>query len=446
MIGSLFKFRLFRPSRDRFSPRGGKNKKRTRQIAVFLVVILISSCFGFLAGMVASGYYYSEIKSFLSDLNAPLSEPLLTPPDQQTPSSSYTPQSSQEQAVVQAVNQVSPAVVSIVITKDVPIIEKYYSNPFGEFFGQEFEFQIPQYREGETEKKEIGGGTGFIISSEGMILTNKHVVRDEKADYTVFTNDGQKFPAEVLAKDPVKDLAIIKIENKGNSSSFPPVTLGDSSNIKIGQTAITIGNALGEFRNTVSVGVISGLGRTITASGGGLIETIDDVIQTDAAINKGNSGGPLINLEGEVVGINTATVLGAQNIGFAIPINKAKEDIQEVKNTGKITYPFLGIYYTTVTPELQERFNLSRDYGAWIGRNRYGEFTKKAIFPDSAAERAGLKRDDIILEFGGQKITTENTLAEVIMEYQPGEEVTLKILRENQEKNIKVTLGQKQSE
>lgn len=443
-------FTSFNPShhfKSKFSDRVDKRgQNKTPLVTLFLVTVLISSCFGFLSGIVASGYYYSEIENFLSNLDLPVPQYISSPPDQEASSPApYIPQTSQEQAIVEAVDEVSPAVVSIVITKDVPIIEEYYGSPFEDFFGEEFKFQIPQYRQKGTEEREIGGGTGFIISSDGMVLTNKHVVLDEEADYTVFTNDGQRFPAEVLAKDPIKDLAIIKIKKKEDPLSFPPVTLGDSSKLKMGQTAIAIGNALGEFRNTISVGVISGLGRTITASGGGLIETIDDVIQTDAAINKGNSGGPLINLKGEVVGINTATVLGAQNIGFAIPINEAKEDIEEVKKTGKITYPFLGIYYTIITPELQEQFSLPRNYGAWIGRNQYGELTEIAIFPDSAAEEAGLQRDDIILEFGGQKITAQNTLAEVIMEYQPGEEVILKILRDNQEINIKVTLGQKQS-
>jgi S1-C subfamily serine protease len=314
-------------------------------------------------------------------------------------------------------------VVSVDVTKD---IEQLYFTPFGEF---PFERRI--------ERKEIGGGTGFIISSDGMILTNKHVVLDKEADYTVLTNDGRKFPAEVLARDPVQDLAIIKIQ----ANNLPVVKLGDSSNLQIGQTVIAIGNALGEFRNTVSVGVISGLGRTVTATGGGMVETLEDIIQTDAAINKGNSGGPLLNLKGEVIGINTAMAFGAENIGFAIPINKAKRAIEQVKTIGKIVYPFLGIRYVLITKEIQQEHNLPVDYGAWIVRgDRLGE---TAIFPGSAAEKAGLREGDILLEFNYEKITPENSLAKIILKYNPGDKVVLKILRNGKEKIVNVTLGER---
>ena len=245
-----------------------------------------------------------------------------------------------EEAVVKAVEIASPAVVSIVISKDVPIIENCPSNPFydlpsefQDFFGSPgggFQFYQPCQK--GIEKKEIGGGSGFIISSDGLILTNKHVASDKKASYTVLTNDGKKYDAEILAQDSVMDLAVVKIK----ASNLPVLKLGNSDSVKLGQTAIAIGNALGEFRNTVSVGVISGLARTITASGGGQTETIEGVLQTDAAINQGNSGGPLLNLKGEVIGVNTAMVFGAQNIGFAIPINKTKRAIESVKKSGRI--------------------------------------------------------------------------------------------------------------
>lgn len=413
-------------------------KIRIRKLLLILVLIIfISSLSGFLAGTLASDFYYLKIKEFLTKLNINIPE-LLSDNNQQP--SSYAPQTSQEQAVIKVVEDASPAVVSIIITKDVPIMEQYYTNPFGDFFGEGFGFQVPQYRQKGTEKKEVGGGSGFIISEDGMVLTNKHVVLDEEAEYTVFTSDGKKFPAKVLAKDPFQDLAVIKIEEGG--ISFPTIKLGDSDSLKIGQTVVAIGNALGEFRNTVSVGVISGLGRSITASGGDFIETIEDVIQTDAAINSGNSGGPLLNLKGEVVGVNTATVLEAQSIGFAIPINKAKRDIEQVRSDGKITYAFLGIYYTLITPELKEKYNLTIDYGAWIGRGSDGNPSARATFADSAAEKAGLQKDDVILEFDGKKITQDNSLAKIILDYKPGDEVSLKILRNNQEKIINIILGE----
>jgi S1-C subfamily serine protease len=420
---------------------------KNRFFWVIISVIFLSSIFGFLAGAISSSYFLG-LRGYLSKLNVKLPEPKT---NEKIIEREYLPQTSQEEAIIKVFNEVSPAVVSIVITKDVPIIEEYYYNPFQEFeefFGQPFEFKIPQYRQKGTEKKEVGGGTGFIISEDGLILTNKHVVLDEKADYTVLTNDGRKFPARVLARDPVQDLAIIKIEQEkivdkeGGFAfkKFSPVKLGDSDKLQIGQTVIAIGNVLGEFRNSVSVGVISGLGRTITAEGGGLVETLEDVIQTDAAINKGNSGGPLLNLKGEVIGINTAMVLEAQNIGFAIPINKAKKDIEQVKTLGKIVYPFLGVRYVLITEKIQKENNLPVNYGAWVVKGDMGE---PAIFPGSAAQTAGLKEGDIILEFNGEKITTENTLAKVIMKYNPGDKVVLKILRNGQEKNIEVVLGER---
>lgn len=420
------------------SPKNSPKVWENRYLILFLIIVLAFLAGG-LGGIVMDRYLYPEFQNYLNKANI---ENFTGKED-----ICYS-QTSQEEAVVKAVNQVSPAVVSIIVTKDVPIIEQYFYNPFEEFeelFGEQFfGFEIPQYRQKGIEKKEVGGGTGFIISQEGMILTNKHVVLDEKADYTVFTNDGKKFPATVLVRDPIQDIAILKIEQEKTNNeqgetlkSFPTVKLGDSDKLQIGQTVITIGNVLGEFRNSVSVGVISGLGRTITASGGGMVETLEDVIQTDAAINQGNSGGPLLNLKGEVVGINTAMVLEAQNVGFAIPINKAKRDIEQFKTLGKIVYPFLGVRYILINEEIQKENDLPIDYGAWIQKGDQGE---SAIFSGSAAEKAGLKEGDIILEFNGEKITSENSLAKIIMKYNPGDKVNLKILREGKEKDIEVIL------
>lgn len=411
---------------------------------IIILSLLISSIFGFLAGL-AGGISVSH----LTKLKIELPQPKII---EKEVVKEYLPQTIQERAIIKVVNEVSPAVVSIIVTKDVPIVEKYYYDPFKEFeefFGPSpFEFKIPRFRQKGIEKKEIGGGSGFIVSEDGLILTNKHVVLDKEADYTVFTIDGKKFPAKVLARDPVQDLAILKIDREKIVDEgglllvkpFPTVKLGDSEKLQIGQTVIAIGNVLGEFRNSVSVGVISGLGRTITASGGGLVETLEDVIQTDAAINRGNSGGPLLNLKGEVIGINTAMIVEAQNIGFAIPINKAKKGIEQVKTLGKIVYPFLGVRYILVNEKVQKENNLPVDYGAWIVGGGVGQ---PAITPGSAAEKAGLKENDIILEFDGQKITPENSLAKIIQKYNPGDKVTLKILRDKKEKIVTVILGER---
>jgi len=240
---------------------------------------------------------------------------------------------SEEEAVIETVQKSSPAVVSIVATKDLPVFERTFIDPFEEFFsdpfvrdffGDDSGFLVPRLEQKGFEKREVSAGTGFLISSNGLILTNKHVIDVSGAEFTVILNNGQKFSAKIMAKDNVLDLALIKIEGRG----FPFLILGDSDKLQIGQTVIAIGNALGEFKNTVSKGVISGLFRSIVASSGSGNEKLEQVIQTDAAINRGNSGGPLLNLKGEVVGINAAIAVGAQNIGFAIPINQAKPAIQ----------------------------------------------------------------------------------------------------------------------
>jgi len=409
------------------------------------VIVFLSIFFGFLAGTISSGFFYFQIKDYLNKLN--ISSSSL----EREVFNDYTPQTSQEQAVIRVVKKVSPAVVNIIISKDMPVYEQYYENPFKgyeKFFGPMPEFKIPKYRQKGTQRKEIGAGTGFIVSKDGLILTNKHVVLDKNAEYTVLANNGRKFSAKVLAKDPVQDLAVIKIESektvdgKGKIilKSFPTVTLGDSDKLQIGQSVIAIGNALGEFRNTVSVGVVSGLGRKITASGGDFVETLEDVIQTDAAINKGNSGGPLLNLKGEVVGVNTAIASQAQSIGFTVPINKAKKDIKQVRESGKIIYPFLGVRYVLVNDDVKKKYNLSVDYGALIVKGKKNEL---AIMPGSAAEKAGLKKGDVILEFNNEKITIKNSLSKIISKYNPGDKVGLKILRDKKEIIVKIVLGER---
>ncbi len=343
----------------------------------------------------------------------------------------------QKQSIPDVVEEASPAVVSIIVSKYVPVVERYYYNPFEEF-DQFFEdsptVQIPGYRKKGEELQEVGGGTGFIVTSNGYIVTNKHVVYDAEAEYTVLTNDGEKHPAPVVARDPIHDIAILKI----SADNLPTIELGNSDNLRIGQTVIAIGNALGEFRNTVSAGVVSGLSRTITASGTGASEQLREVIQTDAAINQGNSGGPLLNLYGQVVGMNTAMAQGAENIGFAIPVNKVKKVVNDIKTKGKISYPFLGVRYITITEAIAKNNNLPVDYGALIVRGESA--AEPAIMPGSVADKAGLVENDIILEIDGKKITSDSPLQSIILDYEPDDKVILKVLHHGEEKIIDLKL------
>jgi serine protease Do len=237
-------------------------------------------------------------------------------------------QKSQDQLLTAAVAKNAPSVVSIVISKDVPQYEVTYVNPFGDDpFFQDFGAQMPVYKQTGTVQQKVGAGTGFIITSDGYILTNKHVVSDDQAAYTVLLSNGKQLPAKVVYKDFSNDAAIVKIDGSG----YAPVALGDSGALQLGETVIAIGNALGEYNNSVSVGIVSGLNRSIEAQdSGGNAEQLSGVVQTDAAINPGNSGGPLLNLNGEVVGVNVATVSGSQNIGFSLPVNVIKPIIKTV--------------------------------------------------------------------------------------------------------------------
>ena len=272
-----------------------------------------------------------------------------------------------------------------------------------------------------------------------MILTNRHVVDVQGAEYTVIMSDGKKYPAKILARDPIQDLAVMKVEAVGLAT----VKIGNSDKLQVGETVIAIGNALGQFSNSVSKGVISGLSRSITASSGNSSEKLDKVIQTDAAINPGNSGGPLINLNGEVIGINTAIVSGAQNLGFAVPINMAIKDIKDVQVTGRISYPYLGVRYVIVSAEIKNKNNLSVDYGALVARGQ--TVSDLAVIPGSPASKAGVKENDVILEIDGKKINAENILAEIIQSKKVGDKISLKILRDNDQISLTVVLEENPS-
>jgi S1-C subfamily serine protease len=335
--------------------------------------------------------------------------------------------------IVAVAKKACPAVITIVISKDLPKIEGFYFFPYGNQ-----KYVVPKIDKGKKEKTKIGGGSGFIVSPDGYILTSNHVVEDRTADYTIIVETDMKLPSKVVSRDPINDVAILKVEAK----DLPYLELGDSEKIELGQTVIAIGNALGEFHDTISTGVVSGLSRYITAVSGisQQAERLRGLIQTDAAINPGNSGGPLVDIEGKVIGINTATVMDAQNIGFAIPINYVVKDLEEVKKYGKVKRPFIGVKYILLNKELSEKNKLPVEHGAFVVRETLGE---AAIIKGSAAEKAGLKEFDIVLDCNGEKITEENSLSHILQKFKVNEEISLKVLRDKKEIHLKLKLEEK---
>ena len=278
-------------------------------------------------------------------------------------------------------------------------------------------------------------GTGIIATSDGYIVTNKHVINGANK-VTVILDDGTTYEdVEVVATDPLNDIAFLKIKDV---SDLPEAKLGDSKTISVGQQVIAIGNALGEYQNTVTSGIISGTGRSVTASDGtgANAEKLTDMIQTDAAINSGNSGGPLVNAAGEVIGVNTATSTSAENMGFAIPISSVKGMLSQLIETGKAERTYLGIYSVEITPELAKAYNLPVNSGAYL----YSSSSYSAIVKDSPAAKAGLKDKDIVTKINGVEVGAAGSLASLIGEYKPGDTVQLTVVREGKEIAINVTL------
>lgn len=335
----------------------------------------------------------------------------------------------EDQTLTQLVNENSPGVVSIVVKKSLTQMQSDF--PF--FFLQ------PAPQKESSEPQIIGSGSGFFATSDGMIVTNKHVVADESAEYFIYrSGDETEYKAEVVARDPVNDIAFLKIEGK----NFPALTLGDSDTLQVGETAIAIGNSLGEFANSVSRGIISGKQRSLTAGNQyGETETLSGIIQTDAAINPGNSGGPLFNLRGEVIGVNVAVAQGAENIGFALPINQVKIRLAQVQKTGKIEVPYLGIRYILINEALEKEIGLPYSYGALIMRGR--EVTDFAVIPGSPAAKAGVVEGDVILTLDGQKITSDSSIAEIISKHTVGDTLTATLWRAGEEKSLSLVLEER---
>ena len=331
---------------------------------------------------------------------------------------------SDSEQIVKTVKAVNDAVVSVVVTKDVPVYERYYE-PFapGGLFGG---LGITKIREKGTEEREVGGGSGFIVSVDGLIVTNRHVVEDESARYSVMLNDGTSYETVVLARDDEFDIAILKIDEP-LQSALVPISFAKSESVRLGETVIAIGNALGEFRNSVSVGVVSGLSRTIVASNNfGKTEKLDHVIQTDAAINPGNSGGPLLNIYGKVIGVNVATSKGADNIGFALPADEVKSIVDSVTKYGKIVRPSIGVRYVMITEQMVRLNNLPVTYGALLVSGDGA--VEPAVLPDSPAAAAGLIEGDVILSVEGVDLKDVD-LAMMLRQMSTEGDVKLEVLR-----------------
>jgi serine protease Do len=317
-----------------------------------------------------------------------------------------------EQSIASVAKKVSPSVVSVITS----------SEQLSPFFNQTVEQQ--------------GAGTGMIVSSNGYILTNKHVV--EGADtVTVVLSSGKIYEdVDVLGSDPLNDVAFLKIHGV---SDLPAVTLGDSKTVRIGQGVVAIGNALGQFKNTVTSGIISGTGRPVTASTSGnssSAESLTDLLQTDAAINSGNSGGPLLNLEGQVIGINTAIAQDAQSIGFAIPISATKGMLEGLISGKGLKRAILGVQYVSITPEVKAEYKLPVSKGDYITAEE-----GRSVLKNGPADKAGIKDGDIIVAINGYKVGEVASVSSLVSEHRPGDTVKVTVLRNGKQQTFNVTLG-----
>lgn len=373
-----------------FEPNSSK-KSKTSPVVIALVVIALSS----------SLYNLQLTKNLSADLSSRL----------HTSSSNGNSLNFTEGSIASVANSVSKSVVSIVTS-------------------------TTQRSLLSSESSTTAAGTGFILSSDGYIATNKHVVSGANK-IGVLLDDGTAFEdVELIGTDPLNDFAIIKIKN---AKDLTPIKLGDSKTITAGQQVIAIGNALGAYQNSVTSGIISGKGRSLTATDSSRTqyETLSDMIQTDAAINGGNSGGPLLNAAGEVIGINTAYASQGNNVGFAIPISSVKGIINSVLNGRGFERAVIGVRYVNLTPSIAKEKKLDVTHGALISSSK----NNSAIIPDSAGDKAGLKENDIITAVNGVKIGVAGSLSSLIGEYSVGDTVELTIVRNNKTENIKLTLA-----
>ncbi len=372
------------------------------------LIVLVSLMLGTVGGAVGGGTV-----AWLAVLRArptvvAVDKPAVASPVVQPPSTQLRLETTT--AVVQSVAKVRPAVVTVINTQKP---QQVFS-----FWGR----QVIQPK---------SSGSGVIISKDGYILTNNHVIEDQDSLEVVFAS-GDKASAHLIGADPYADSAVIKVD-----SPVPAVAeFGDSSALQPGETVIAIGSALGDFKNTVTVGVVSATGRSLDTGNG---FSLEGLIQTDAAINHGNSGGPLVNALGQVIGINTAIVRNdnssgdvAEGLGFAIPSNTVKSVADQIIKKGYVSRAYLGIRYVTITPEVAGANGLSIDWGVYV----------KGVDSGSPAEKAGLRTGDIITDIGSDQISADLSYTNALLHHQPGEQVTLKVWRSNKTLSLEVTFGE----
>ncbi|HEU4715223.1 MAG TPA: trypsin-like peptidase domain-containing protein [Candidatus Saccharimonadales bacterium] len=371
------------------------HRRIPRKTLIGMIIAAVVICFA--AGLAGAKLY-----------NMVVTDPSITG-HQNVANDGNKPVTQEETEIASVVEKVSPSVVSIVTTSRT--ISPYYGT-----------------------REEDSAGTGIIISKDGYVLTNKHVI-DGASTVQVVTSDGTTYEnVKVLGSDPLNDVAFLKIPDVSNLRA---AELGDSSSIRVGQKVVAIGNSLGQYQNTVTSGIISGTGRPISAQSGDNVENLTDLIQTDAAINPGNSGGPLLNLAGQVIGINTAIIQDAQGIGFSIPINATKGALKGVLAGKGVHRAYLGVNYISITAEVAKHYDLSVKKGAYV----FNGNDKDAVVSGSPADKAGLKNKDIITKVGGIEVGTKGDVSSLVAEYAPGDTIQLSVLRDGKTMTMNVTLS-----
>ena len=341
-----------------------------------------------------------------------------------------------QEKITLTIRQTMPSVVSIVLTEHLAAIGKRYHPASYPFFPAHQ--RALQHTMEDEHRGYAGGGSGFVVDPSGIIVTNKHVVSDPNLDYVVLTTDGRRFAATVLSVDPLNDVAMLKVD----ADDLVPVEFGDASKLELGTVVLAIGNALGVFKDTVSLGIVSGLARSVPTQPDkqGASHELRGLIQTDAAINPGNSGGPLVTLDGRVVGINAALINGAQNISLAIPVSAIVRDLADVKQHGHIRRPYLGLRYVIVGESFASQLNAPVVSGAYVTGETPADH---GVLPGSPAEKAGLQEGDLITVADGRLISEEFTFQDVLESSQVGQTIELAVWRDGASRVLFVTLEER---